>query len=427
MKGFPEPPIKGLKPLVALAFALFFFNYVSAESSLPAFFEGLKSDIFVRAGSSGIFTDDVTAGNDFQFGGMYATFVGNVSSDYFQVYAKSKVKLSSADKIDDLSTSASWEKAYLALSMPFFRPLWLYGGKGFALATPGAYLSVADDYSDGTRWGKDGVALLLRAGLAEFGAGFYSTSTSYKLKEKLQLGSGLNLDFKKFDVPLKIGFSAAYNNGKHYETTSEKTLSTKKYETEGGEKTKIYETQTVYDYGSLFIDERDWTGAVSVQARKGFLTSLTLGYAINAAPMTASSAYRRVENYSEKSLQSSHVLTLSSRWKIRSGDFWNVGVEQEAEWAKAFDTDFGSLYAALRLKQKVAGILHAYPGAMFYSIYDRADSGGDRTSLVLYPRLTLEGGAHYFVAGVQIERREMAADEFHWRVSVPFYYKFSLK
>ncbi len=383
---------------------------LGAEETETSIFDNIKADIYWKVGSSGIVENNVTEGNDASFGGMYAQINGNVVTDFFHVGAKAKMRLSSAECWDDLATYSSWDKAFLGISLPIYRPLWIYGGHGFVFTTPGSFFTILDDYGSGSRWGKDGLGFQVRGGFVTFGSSLtvpYSSSSSSapKLKEKLQIGSGVNFDFNEFGLPLNAGISLIYNNAKNYD----------------------YDSATkTYDYGRLFRDERDYTAAFFAQFKPSRTFSIGGGYTINGNPVNTSSSFKHVANYNTADLAYSHVLTLISRVKIQSGEWLNLSVEAEGEGAKSFDNDYYSAYGALRFKQNIAGILNAYPQIMYYSIFNRENASYDRDSLVIYPRLSLEKGRHYFVAGFQAEHREVSENSYDWIWSIPFYYKFKL-
>ncbi len=384
----------------------------------------VKSDFYVRTGSSGIVQDNISE-DDWSFGGLYSTWNGSVTLPELynaKVVAKVKLKLSSSDTFDDMATSASWEKAWISFSLPVFQPIQLYGGKGFALVQPGSFFSLLEEYSDGSRWGKDGFGLTVGNDFFTYGLSFTINSTSSAdLKDNLQLGSGLTLDFEKYQIPVKAGLSLIYDNGKNYDSRSEQTLSTKTYTAEDGSQVRIYETTTVYDYGNLFTDERDYTPSIFIQANpmKGFTVSS--GYSLNASALTTSSTFKRVANYKTPDLYHSHLLTLISKLK-----FQGLAFEEEAEWAKSFDGDYYSIYGGLRSKIHLGGIFYGYPAVQYYKIFNGSDSSVSRDSLVLYPRLILEKGSHYFVIGTSFEHREVKENSYQWNFKLPLYYKLTL-
>jgi len=382
---------------------------LSAKESESSIFDNLKADIYFKIGSAGLVEDDVSAGNDASFGGMYIQPYANIVSDSFHVGAKAKIRLTSADCWDDLATYGAWEKAFVGVSLPVFKPLWGYGGHGYTFVLPGSFFTILDDYASGARYGKDGVGLQFKGGFVTAGVNFnspYASSSSgaADLEDKLQIGSGISFNFKEFDIPLQLGASVIYDNAKNSETLADKSV----------------------DYGKLFQDERDYTASFFAQFKPSAAVSLSGGYTINGVAMTTSSSFKHVSNYSTADLKSSHILTLITRWRIKGGDWLNLSIEQEAEGAKSFDNGYYSAYGALRFKQKIAGILNAYPQIMYYSIFNREDASTDRNSLVVYPRFSLEKGRHYFVAGFELEHREMEENLYHWIWSVPFYYKFTL-
>ncbi|MBR4629232.1 MAG: hypothetical protein IKO57_02150 [Treponema sp.] len=378
------------------------------EKEESSIFDNMKAKIYWKIGSAGVVEDNVSVGNDVSFGGMYAQIYADVSSDAFHVGAKAKMRVKSAECFDDLAVYSAWEKAFLGISLPVFRPIWVYGGHGYVFVIPGSFFTILDDYADGPRYGKDGLGFQFRSGFATFGASFNipyaaSSSSAANLHDKLQIGTGASFNFASFGVPLQLGSSLIYNNAKNTETINKTT-----------------------DYGHLLRDERDYTASFFVQYKLGALATLSGGYTINGTALTTSSSFKHVENYNTSELSHSHILTFISRWKIKSGSFLNLSVEEEAEGAKSFDGEYYSAYGALRFKQNIAGILNAYPQIMYYSIFNRDDASKDRNSLVIYPRFTLEKGRHYFVAGFQLEHREVAEDSYNWIWSIPFYYKFTL-
>lgn len=419
------------KTFITSVFMSFLAMALFAKESESSILDNLKADIYFKIGSAELVVDDVSAGNDASFGGMYIQPYANIVSDSFHVGAKAKLRLTSADCWDELATYGAWEKAFVGVSLPVFKPLWAYGGHGYTFVLPGSFFTILDDYASGARYGKDGVGLQYKGGFVTAGVNFnspYASSSSgaADLEDKLQIGSGISFNFKEFDIPLQLGASVIYDNAKNYEKTTEKTLSSKKYETEDGSKVKIYESTDVYDYGKLFQDERDYTASFFAQFKPSAAVSLSGGYTINGVAMTTSSSFKHVSNYSTSDLKNSHIITLITRWRIRNGGWLNLSIEQEAEGAKSFDNGYYSAYGALRFKQKIAGILNAYPQVMYYSIFNREDASKDRNSLVVYPRFSLEKGRHYFVAGFELEHREMEENLYHWIWSVPFYYKFTL-
>ena len=419
------------KTLITSIFVSCLAMSLSAKESESSIFDNLKADIYFKIGSAGLVEDDVSAGNDASFGGMYIQPYANIVSDSFHVGAKAKIRLTSAECWDELATYGAWEKAFVGVSLPVFKPLWGYGGHGYTFVLPGSFFTILDDYAAGTRYGKDGVGLQYKGGFVTAGVNFnspYASSSSgaADLEDKLQIGSGISFNFKEFGIPLQLGASVIYDNAKNYEKTTEKTLSSKKYETEDGSKVKIYESTDVYDYGKLFQDERDYTASFFAQFKPSAAVSLSGGYTINGVAMTTSSSFKHVSNYNTADLKNSHILTLITRWRIKNGDWLNLSIEQEAEGAKSFDNDYYSAYGALRLKQRISGPLSLYPQVMYYSIFNREDASKDRNSLVVYPRFSLEKGRHYFVVGFELEHREMEENLYHWIWSVPFYYKFTL-
>ncbi|MBR1615776.1 MAG: hypothetical protein IJ673_09905, partial [Treponema sp.] len=336
--------------LSLLAMALF------AKESESSILDNLKADIYFKIGSAGLVEDDVSAGNDASFGGMYIQPYANIVSDSFHVGAKAKLRLSgtktkirraSVDCWDDLATYGAWEKAFLGISMPFFKPLWGYGGHGYTFVLPGSFFTILDDYAAGTRYGKDGVGLQYKGGFVTAGVNFnspYASSSSgaADLEDKLQIGSGISFNFKEFDIPLQLGASVIYDNAKNSETLADKSV----------------------DYGNLFQDERDYTASFFVQFKPGAAVSLSGGYTINGVAMTTSSSFKHVSNYSTSDLKNSHIITLITRWRIRNGEWLNLSIEQEAEGAKSFDNGYYSAYGALRLKQRISGPLSLYPQVM---------------------------------------------------------------
>ncbi len=397
------------KTLITSIFLSFLAMALFAKESESSILDNLKADIYFKIGSAGLVEDDVSAGNDASFGGMYIQPYASLVSDSFHVGAKAKLRLTSADCWDDLATYGAWEKAFVGVSLPVFKPLWAYGGHGYTFVLPGSFFTILDDYAAGTRYGKDGVGLQYKGGFVTAGVNFtspYASSSSgaADLEDKLQIGSGISLNFKEFDIPLQLGASVIYDNSKNSETLADKSV----------------------DYGKLLRDERDYTASFFAQFKPSAAVSLSGGYTINGVAMTTSSSFKHVSNYNTADLKNSHILTLITRWRIRNGGWLNLSIEQEAEGAKSFDNGYYSAYGALRLKQRISGPLSLYPQVMYYSIFNREDASKDRNSLVVYPRFTLEKGRHYFVAGFELEHREMEENLYHWIWSVPFYYKFTL-
>lgn len=410
---------------ILLAASCSFGIFARPSSENSNLFENAKSEIYVRSGSAGIFKHNLTE-KDISFGGVYSQFYGSISTNSFEVTAKAKMKLSSAESWDELQTSAEFSKGYAAFALPVFNSLWFYGGKGFVFVNPGAFFSIMEDYTDGSRYAKDGLGAIYKSDFISGGISFYTTTDKYTVKDKLQLGAGISFDFKKFDLPLQAGVNLIYNNGKNYETHTEKKLSSKPVELEDGTKAKIYESTTVYDYGNLFSDIRDYTSSINALYKPNKNITVSAGYAINATPMTTSVSFKRVENYKTPALNHSHILSLVSKWKIKSGDWLNLTIDEEMEGAKAFDEDIYSFYGALRFKQNIHGILNFYPSILYHTIFDRNNASYDRNSLTIYPRFTLEKGKHYFIIGTQFEHREVKENEYNWIWSIPFYYKFTL-
>ena len=101
----------------------------------------MKAKIYWKIGSAGVVEDNVSVGNDVSFGGMYAQIYADVSSDAFHVGAKAKMRVKSAECFDDLAVYSAWEKAFLGISLPVFRPVWVYGGHGYVFVIPGSFKS----------------------------------------------------------------------------------------------------------------------------------------------------------------------------------------------------------------------------------------------------------------------------------------------
>ena len=378
-----------------------------------------KTEIYVRTGSTGFIERNVSTA-DSKFGGAYALFGASTSADFFRFAVKAKMKLGETNDIQSLSNSASWEKAWGAISLPIFPKMWIYGGHGFVLALPGSFYTITDsDYADGARWGKDGLALRFEGDFIQAGASF-SFGTSSVLKEKLSLGAGINADFSIFGVPLLAGIGATYNNAKNFDTPKETNLVEKTAEDDS--KVKIKETTTVYDYGSLFCDERDYTMSIFAQIKPSPAFSASAGYALNAVSMVNNSTYKRVEEIGNETsaLNHSHIGSLNAKAKISS-----TTLEANSEFARAFDGDLWSIFVAVRAKKQIAQTSNwkffAYPDARIFKI-----GGEGKMSMVLRPCATIEKRGHYFKFGAEIERREMKGNEVNWIWSIPAYYKFSL-
>ncbi|MBR6914118.1 MAG: hypothetical protein IKN34_10030, partial [Treponema sp.] len=97
------------------------------EKEESSIFDNMKAKIYWKIGSAGVVEDNVSVGNDVSFGGMYAQIYADVSSDAFHVGAKAKMRVKSAECFDDLAVYSAWEKAFLGISLPVFRPIWVYG------------------------------------------------------------------------------------------------------------------------------------------------------------------------------------------------------------------------------------------------------------------------------------------------------------
>lgn len=381
----------------AAAAALFLFP-AAAE-------RGGRTEFYVRTGSSGWFCRDVSKA-DSSFGGAYSLFAGSVSSESFRLAAKAKMKLGSAQSAEELSSSASWEKAWAAFSVPALPELWVYGGHGFVLSVPGCFYSITDsDYADGARWGKDGLGVRWEGGAVQAGLAWSMGTSSAELRDKLSLGAGVNADLSALDVPLSLGLSLTYDNARNSVSRT-----------------------TVTDYGRLFRDSRDYALSVFAQAKPVPDATVSAGYTLNAAPMVTSAIFKHVEFPKENKsafspLDHSHVGVLVARVRALGATF-----DANVEAARAFDGGLWSLYAAVRAKRQVfeAGgwKFSAFPDARLFAI---GGAGGDgRRSLVLRPCVTAEAGRHYIKFGAEIERREVSDGVFHWLVSIPAYYKFSL-
>ena len=360
---------------------------------------------YVRVGSStGIFQHDVTD-SDAKFLGNNIIFNNILTFPEFVVGAQAKVKIPTstvtggADTYKEVGASASWEKAYMGWNLPFYRPLRLWMGHAIPLYLPGSYLTQLDIISAGARWAKDGVALQYRGDIISGGVSVTASTTAYAFFDDFQAGSNLQCNLKAYDIPLQIGATLSFKNS--------------------------------YD-DERSVSWRDWTSAIFAQYKPKFasdsvLKSLTLtaGYCINGAPVPTNATFKYVELYNTKKnapeLQHSHVVTVNTTIKIS-----RITVDEEAEVAKSFDGGYYSLYSTVRVSVPVADWLKLQPTVQYFAVTNGNDSTRNRDSLTLFPRIVLENGPHQLMLGTKIEHRQMDADNYHWILKFPAYYRYTL-
>ena len=335
---------------------------------------------------------DITA-NDASFSGSNATFNAVVTYPNAVVAAQAKIKLSSAETADDAGIAASWEKAYVGFDLPAYSALRLWGGHGMPLYLAGAYITQLDLITAGARWVKDGIAVQWHSNAVSFSAGMTATTTTHKFSDGVQAGSGLQLDFAHYGLPLQLGA------------------------------TLVLDT---YAAGSNdhSIEARSWTSAVFAQYKPSRAFTTAAGYTTNGAPVTTNATFGYVEFYNKSAnnadLQHSHLITLNATARLAA-----LTVAGEAEGGASFDGGYRSLYTGLRVTVPVATLIKLQPAVQYFGIYgDNREK--DRDCLVLYPRVVVEQGQHQFMLGAKIEHREMTSDSYHWIVKIPAYYRYTL-
>lgn len=374
----------------------FFLTIFFFALSVPSFAQ--KYSGYIRVGSStGIFQHDVTE-SDAKFLGNNIIFNNVLTFPDFVVGAQAKIKLPTstvtggADTYRQVGASASWEKAYMGMNLPVYKPLRVWLGHAIPLYLPGSYLTQLDIVSAGARWAKDGVAAQYRGDVVSFGASVTATTTAYAFFDDFQAGSAVQCNLNEYDIPLNVGVSLNFKNS--------------------------------YD-DEKSVSARDWTSAIFAQYKPDKMLTLTAGYCINGAPVPTNATFKYVELYNTKKnapeLQHSHVLTFNAVMHVGI-----VTVDEELEGAKSFDGGYYTLYTTLRASFPVAKWLKLQPTVQYFAVRKDADSTLDRDSLTLFPRIVLEKSHHQLMFGTKIEHRQMTADDYHWILKFPAYYRYTL-
>lgn len=365
---------------------------------LSAFCAAQSYRAYVRVGSgTGIFQHDVTA-DDASFLGNNIIFNNVLTFPDFVVGAEAKLKIpvktttEGADTYKEVGASASWEKVYMGWNLPFYKPLRLWLGHGMPLYLPGSYLSQLEIISAGARWAKDGVAVQYRGEVLSFGASLTAGTTAYAFYDDIQAGSAVQANLRAFGIPLDAGVSLNVKNS--------------------------------YD-GKRSFSARDVTSALFAQYKPDSSLAVTAGYCINGAPVPTNTTFKFVEKYGGKgspdALQHCHVLTFNSL--VRLG---GVTVDEAMEGAKSFDGGYYSFYATVRVSVPVTDWLSVQPAVWYFAVRNDENGSLDRDSLTLFPRVVFSKGAHQLIVGTKIERRQMTADDYHWILKFPAYYRYTL-